>query len=145
MTQQTYTSPAYARIQLRSSVTCPHCWESYKPDDTLWVAEDPSLLGDERLGSDEQRRFLPDRFDVEGNAVDRLDAAESQRHVLDRQQHVAGADFRRIVGRPHAAFSIAADTFSVFMSRILTRALSTPLRPSSNVTSVEISASVEPS
>ena len=45
----------------------------------------------------------------------------------------------------HAAFPIAATTGSVFMSRIFTRALITPLRPSSNVTSVEISASLEPS
>jgi hypothetical protein len=34
---------------------------------------------------------------------------------------------------------------SVFMSRIFTRALMVPLRPSSKVTSVEMSASLDPS
>jgi hypothetical protein len=34
---------------------------------------------------------------------------------------------------------------SVFISRIFTRALIVPLRPSSNVTSVEMSASFDPS
>ena len=51
----------------------------------------------------------------------------------------------RSAGRPHAAFSSAAGAGSVFMSRILTRALIVPLRPSSKVTSVAMSASGEPS
>ena len=68
-----------------------------------------------------------------------------ERHVLDRQQHVADRDVGS-ARRPHAAFSSrCAATGSVFMSRIFTRALITPLRPSSNVTSVEMSASFEPS
>ena len=46
--------------------------------------------------------------------------------------------------RVHAAFSMAAATGTVATSRILTRADSTPLRPSSNVTSVEMSASLAP-
>ena len=45
----------------------------------------------------------------------------------------------------HAAFSIGGEAGTVAMSRILTRALIVPLRPSSKVTSVEMSASLEPS
>ena len=44
----------------------------------------------------------------------------------------------------HAAFSMPAGTGTVATSQILTRADSTPLRPSSNVTSVEMSASRAP-
>ena len=47
--------------------------------------------------------------------------------------------------RPHAAFPSGGATGTVATSRIFTRAESMPLRPSSNVTSVEMSASVEPS
>ena len=82
--------------------------------------------------------------DVERDAGDRTDAAEGKRDVLDCEQHVAGGDFGA-GRRPHAAFSIARATGAVFKSRIFTRAESTPLRPSSNVTSVEISASAAPS
>lgn len=58
------------RINLRSRVTCPHCWEAFAPEETLWVAAHPELLGDARLGDDKPRRFLPSRFTAEGNAID---------------------------------------------------------------------------
>lgn len=58
------------RIGLRSRVVCPHCWEGFAPEEILWVAEHANLRNDSRLGPDEARRFLPDRFDVEGNAID---------------------------------------------------------------------------
>ncbi len=58
------------KINLRSRVICPHCWESFSPEDTLWVATHPELVGDPRLTSDSQRRFLASRFNVEGNAID---------------------------------------------------------------------------
>src|SRR5262249_14155724 len=80
---------------------------------------------------------------VERDVGQRLHAAERERHVLDRQQRLA--DRAVAAGRrPHAAFSNAAG-FAGARSRILMRAASTPLRPSSKVTSVEMSASVEPS
>ncbi len=55
---------------LRGRVICPHCWEEFAPEDILWVSEHPSLRNDPRLGPDEARRFLPDRFDLDGNAID---------------------------------------------------------------------------
>ena len=47
--------------------------------------------------------------------------------------------------RSHAAFSRSRGTGAVATSRTFTRAESVPLRPSSNVTSVEMAASFEPS
>ena len=45
--------------------------------------------------------------DIEGDVADRLDAAERERHALDREQNVAGGDFRS-GRRSHAAFPIGA-------------------------------------
>lgn len=56
-------------VRLRKSLTCPHCWTEFTPNQVKWVAGDPGLLGDARLG-DKQQRFVPSRFDVQGNAID---------------------------------------------------------------------------
>lgn len=64
------TATKEIRIFLRSRVTCPHCWETFAPEETLWVAVHPELMGDARLGSDKAQRFLPTRFNPEGNALD---------------------------------------------------------------------------
>lgn len=58
------------RTNLRQSVTCPHCWKRFAPEDSLWISNHPDLLGDIVLGELEQQRFLPSRFDVQGNALD---------------------------------------------------------------------------
>lgn len=50
-------------------VTCPHCWEQFAPEKTLWIAEHADLLGDNRL-PDQSQRFLPTRFTVKGEAID---------------------------------------------------------------------------
>lgn len=55
---------------IRTRVTCPHCWHVFSPEDTLWVSANPALAGDARLGTEFQRRFLPTRFDPGGNAID---------------------------------------------------------------------------
>ncbi|MBI2826543.1 MAG: hypothetical protein HYX69_17870 [Planctomycetia bacterium] len=55
-------------IQLR--VTCPHCWSRFAAEDALWISQHPDLVGDPRLGTDQQQRFLPTRFTVEGAAID---------------------------------------------------------------------------
>src|SRR5499427_3056264 len=89
--------------------------------------------------------------DVECDLGQRAHAAEGQRHVLDRQQRGVGlaARSRACVRRPHAAFSAAVEATVAgaagARSRILRRADSVPLRPSSKVTSVEMAASFAPS
>jgi len=57
-------------IPLRAQVTCPHCWHVFPPDESLWISQHPDLLDDPRLGPDHQVRFLPTRFNVEGDAID---------------------------------------------------------------------------
>lgn len=51
-------------------VTCPHCWEHYSPEKSLWVSEHQDMLGDPRLGPEHAQRFLPTRFTVSGEAID---------------------------------------------------------------------------
>ena len=51
-------------------VTCPHCWEIFPPDEILWTSEHSDLLGDPRLGPEQQQRFRPTRFNVAGDALD---------------------------------------------------------------------------
>ena len=59
-----------ASVNLRKSLTCPHCWNAFAPAQIKWVSIDPSLVNDVRLGRDKQQRFIPSRFDVAGNAID---------------------------------------------------------------------------
>lgn len=55
---------------LLDRVTCPHCWQKFLPEDVLWVAAHKDLLGDPMLGRDASVRFLPTRFNIDGNAID---------------------------------------------------------------------------
>ena len=58
------------RISVLTRATCPHCWAEFAPEDILWIAAHPELNNDPLLSSDQQRRFLPSRFNVAGNALD---------------------------------------------------------------------------
>jgi hypothetical protein len=49
---------------------CPHCWHGFAPQESLFIAEDPRLLGDPIAGPAEPIRFLPSRFDLTGAAID---------------------------------------------------------------------------
>jgi hypothetical protein len=51
-------------------VHCPSCWVGFTPSETLFIAEDPRLLGDPVAGAQEPLRFLPSRFDLAGAALD---------------------------------------------------------------------------
>lgn len=56
--------------KLNKRVICPSCWHAFSPSETLWVSAHPDLIGDDRLGLDYPKRFLPDRFDAAGLAID---------------------------------------------------------------------------
>jgi hypothetical protein len=57
-------------LPLLKRVTCPHCWTAFPTEEILWVSAHADLLGDPRLGPEQQQRFLPTRFNLEGNALD---------------------------------------------------------------------------
>ncbi len=57
-------------IRLLTRVICPHCWETFPPEQVLWISEHVELLGDSMLGPERQQRFLPSRFTVGGDAID---------------------------------------------------------------------------
>lgn len=56
--------------QLVYKLTCPHCWNTFFPEDVMFIARHPELIGDEVAGSNEYKRFSPTRFTVKGDAVD---------------------------------------------------------------------------
>ncbi len=61
---------AGAALKLLAQVTCPHCWERFAPEQVLWISEHVDLLGDPLLGPEQQQRFLPSRFTIDGDAID---------------------------------------------------------------------------
>src|SRR4051794_16057054 len=54
---------------VRPKLTCPHCWHQFPPDALLRVAQHVELRGDAILGPEAQARFLPNRFNVDGDAL----------------------------------------------------------------------------
>jgi hypothetical protein len=61
---------AALHLPLLRRTTCPHCWATFPPEEILWESAHSDLLGDPRLGPMQQLRFLPTRFNLEGNALD---------------------------------------------------------------------------
>lgn len=59
--------------KLKSQVTCLNCWAKFAPEDVKWQSEHRDLLGDPLLGENVQLRFLANRFDINGNAIDARD------------------------------------------------------------------------
>jgi hypothetical protein len=57
---------------LKASCVCPHCWHRFRPDEVLWIAAHPELVGDPLLSAEDPVRFLPSRFTPEGHALDPL-------------------------------------------------------------------------
>ena len=70
------------RIPLRKAllrqVTCPNCWHTFAPEDVWFISQHPDLMGDPVAGSSEFRRFLPNRFDLGGDALDERGLPTSQ-------------------------------------------------------------------
>jgi hypothetical protein len=55
---------------LQDRIVCPHCWERFPPERCLWISTHGALVGDVRIGADQQKRFTPERFSVDGDAFD---------------------------------------------------------------------------
>ncbi len=51
-------------------ITCPNCWHSFPPEDVLFIAKHTDLVGDPIAGGNEYLRFMPVRFNLEGEALD---------------------------------------------------------------------------
>lgn len=62
--------PSRPGVALLPSVTCPHCWGRFPPEDVLWVSVHRDLIGDTKLGAQHYVRFLPSRFNPGGDAMD---------------------------------------------------------------------------
>lgn len=56
--------------QLVESLTCPHCWHRFRPEELHFIATSASLAFDHRLPGGAMRRFLPSQFTLTGDAID---------------------------------------------------------------------------
>ena len=52
--------------------TCPICWLKFDGKEIKHIAAHPELKGDEKLGPDEMQRFVPVKFDDNGDPLDSL-------------------------------------------------------------------------
>lgn len=55
---------------LIDKIVCPHCWHGFAPEQMHFIATNPALAFDHRLGVGEYRRFLPSQFTPHGDAID---------------------------------------------------------------------------
>lgn len=56
--------------RLLAEIICPNCWFRFPPERLLFVARSDNLIGDDVVGPNAYRRFLPMRFNVPGDALD---------------------------------------------------------------------------
>ncbi len=43
-------------------IICPHCWNTFSKEYLMYIAAHPNLVGDDKLGETQQKRFLPTVF-----------------------------------------------------------------------------------
>ena len=56
-------------LRIKTRLSCPHCWQEFPADRLLFISESPELPPDSKLPS-EHLRFLPQRFNLAGAALD---------------------------------------------------------------------------
>lgn len=115
------------RWGLQERVCCPHCWERFAPEQCLWISQNPALRGDERLGAEQQRRFRPDRFTAEGDAIDTRgsgcqDLACPNCHLgVPRACLEMQPMFLSIIGAPGSGKSVYLGAMAAELRQLLTR------------------------
>jgi hypothetical protein len=120
-------STSASNVKLLSQVTCPHCWEQFAPENVLWISEHVELLGDPRLGPEQQQRFLPSRFTVDGDAIDargmicRNLACPSCHLPLPRGMLEVEPLFFSILGSPASGKSFFLTTMTWQLRQVLPR------------------------
>ncbi len=56
--------------RLVKQIRCINCWNSFPPEDLVWVSESRQLFGDQLLGPEHPPRFSTLRFSPEGDGID---------------------------------------------------------------------------
>jgi hypothetical protein len=102
---------------LTRTVTCPNCWHSFPPEGVYWISVNPKLAGEPQLDISDlakphQRRFVPERFDAEGRAIDYYGAPCTQlacprcRLQIPRASLEMPSVFLSILGAPGSGKSV---------------------------------------
>lgn len=121
-------------MRLLPRCICPHCWETFVPEDVLWIASHGELLGDVRLGPDQPLRFLPSRFDLQGRAIDARGFACRQlacpccHLAIPRALLEIPTYFVSILGTPGCGKSVFLSAMTWHLRRLLPRQCSLTLQ-----------------
>jgi len=116
------------RKRLVKKITCPNCWHSFRPEQVLFIAKHPGLVGDPVVGSNEYLRFQPSRFNVAGEALDArgfptTDLACPRCHLqLSDAALEVPPLFISIVGSPASGKSYLLTTMTWELRRVLPQA-----------------------
>jgi len=57
-------------LRIKTRLFCPHCWQEFPADQLLFISESPDLPKDPKLSGEQPIRFLPQRFNLAGAALD---------------------------------------------------------------------------
>lgn len=120
-------SGAWGR-KLVKKITCPSCWNAFAPEETLFVAKHPELIGDPVAGPNEYLRFPPTRFTAAGEALDphgvvthELACPRCHQHITEPLLEVP-AFFISLVGSPASGKSYFLTTMVWQLRQMMPRA-----------------------
>ncbi len=65
-----YGTDAAAKTESDGDPTCPICWKTFSKGDVMNIASHESLMGDPELGPHAKQRFIANRFNELGQALD---------------------------------------------------------------------------
>lgn len=71
-TTEAATESEVGQANSPSELRCPNCWELFQPAQVLSIACHPELRGDEKLGENAMRRFIPEAWNPSGLPLDAM-------------------------------------------------------------------------
>jgi len=93
-------------------ITCPFCWRSFNLEDLKFIAQHNDLDGDLVLGYGFKKRFIPNRFTPDGNAIDIGGVVCEKRACPICHNHLVNSYFEfepmflSLVGAPNSGKSV---------------------------------------
>ena len=114
--------------KLVPKVICPNCWQSFRPEDVLFIAKHQDLVGDDIAGTNEFLRFKPEHFTTKGEAIDpkgykTSDMACPRCHLQVAESLIEVAPlFISMIGAPASGKSYLLTTMTWELRRLLPKA-----------------------
>jgi len=71
------TGASHRSLRIKTRLSCPHCWQEFSTDQILSISESLDLPPDPKLPTG-RLRFLPQRFNLAGVALDSRNVASEK-------------------------------------------------------------------